>query len=488
MNNNNTVNELKAHYKSPIKRTKSLQNLTKSLNNNQNEIYNHNLNKRKNPKEDQSLKMTTTYRIDYGYDKNNPKNSYPRYSFNDDKNQPRQNKLEGKALSQKNSSTRNVNKLNDLYKRKRNSSVKNNGESAAENYFYKLICNNCYNNKIATKNLKEQPVGKKEKLNKTFNKVNPFYFQDKMKEMQKEKIDKKIKELEKLQKQALDKLAKYKSQNPSDKEKLQKENEYSINPLNDCEKEDPRSIKAKINYDNKENFINKNKDLYQIDKPRKAINDYYNKCIYQVPVLEEEYHVDPEYKKEVNKELKKQIEEKKNNKRKKKDEEIKEEKDANKKMNEYLEYVKKKNKEEKNKKYEEICNKNKILNDFKKNKEKEEKESTKKYYNEFNKKMKVEDEKKKEKNRQKKLNDINKLQNWLKEFEDIKNDKKKEEKEENDKWNNYAKEFSSKCKHGLDVSRCAICNKIFPKEKLIKYYPSSTDVSKASSKRNSIEK
>ena len=40
--------------------------------------------------------------------------------------------------------------------------------------------------------------------------------------------------------------------------------------------------------------------------------------VYQVPVLEGEYHVDPEYKKEVNNELKKQIEENKNNKKKEK--------------------------------------------------------------------------------------------------------------------------------------------------------------------------
>ena len=69
-----------------------------------------------------------------------------------------------------------------------------------------------------------------------------------------------------------------------------------------------------------------------------------------------------------------------------------------------------------------------------------------------------------------------------------KNDKKKEKEEENNKWKNYVKESGGKCKHGLDVYRCAICNKIFPKDKLIKYYyPSSTNDSWASSKRTSYK-
>ena len=486
MEDNYAPYKLVTHYKSPIVRTKSLQNLTNNLNNpyeNNNYNYNNNLNQKRKS----NGKMTTTYRNDYCHENLRPQNSCPR--FYNEKDMPN-----GKSLNEtvpyKISYKNNPNKINGLNKKKpRNSSVKDNGQNEAQKYFYKLICNNCYNNKMATKNLKEQPLGKKEKLNKKFNQVNPFYFQDKMKEMQKEKIDDKIKELENLQKQALDKLTKYQFHNPSNKEKLQKTNEFSINPLNETEKEDPRAIMAKINYDNKENFINKNKDLYEIDKPRKAINDYYNKCLYQVPVLEEEYHVDPEYKKEVNKDIKKQIEENQKNKKKKKDEEIKEEKAANKKLNDYLEYVKKKDKEDKDKKMEELYNKNKMLNDYKKKKEKEEKENDKKLQNDLKKKMKEEEAKQKEKKRQKKLNDINKIQKWYNDFEDKKNDKKKEEKEENDKWNDYAKKLNAKCKHGLDIYRCAICNKVFPKEKLIKYYyPSSTDASAASSKKSSFAK
>ena len=316
--NNDISNKIKTHYRSPIVRNKNLKK-SFSINGNQNEnILNRNKYNRNEIKP--YINTNNSYlssRSDYNYKKNYP-NYDRKYPFDLNKNASANN-FYNKNDIQKTPFTRNNNKLNTLYKRKkRNSSVKNNEDNKSQKYFYKLICNNCYNNKIVTENIKNKPLEKKELLNKTFNKINPFYFQDKMNDIYKDKKNDKIKELEKLQRQALDNLAKYKIANPSNKEKLQKTNEYSINPLNSCEKEDPRLVKTMKNYDKKENFINKNKDLYRIDKPRKAINDYYNKCLYQVPVMEEEYHVNPEYKKEVNKELKKQIEENKNNKKKKK--------------------------------------------------------------------------------------------------------------------------------------------------------------------------
>ena len=312
--NNYKTNKIKTHYRSPIVRNKSQKNLTQNISINKNE-------NNKNESKDYKKYTNKSYinnninsissRNNYLFKRNNSQNFGSKYPFNLDRNlsltyfcNNNNNKKNDKIPLKKN-------KLNGLYKKRRNSLDKNKGERKSEEYFYKLICNNCYNNKIATKNLKKQPPEKKELLNKTFTKANPFFFQDKMNDVHNDKINKKIKELEKLQKQALDNLAKYHIQNPSNVEKLQKSNEFSINPLNSSEKEDPRLIKTQKNYDKKEDFINKNKDLYNIDKPRKAIRDYFNKCLYQVPVIEEEYHINPEYKKEFNKELKKQIEEKK---------------------------------------------------------------------------------------------------------------------------------------------------------------------------------
>ena len=206
--------------------------------------------------------------------------------------------------------------FNDMKKKKRYSSVilMKNASNPTKDFNY--VCDNCYNNKIVTKKFKEQPPQQKEILNNTFNKVNPFYFQDKMKDLHKDKIQHRIKELEKLQRQALNNLAKYKIENPTNIEKFQKTQELSINPMVAHEREDPRLGKTLKAYDLKEHFINENKDLYQIDKPRKAINDYYKKCIFQVPVVENEYFVDPKYIKQVSIDLREQIIKKREEKKK----------------------------------------------------------------------------------------------------------------------------------------------------------------------------
>ena len=489
---NYSQNGLKTHYKSPIKRKKSIDKLTQNItsyNNKDNNFFN-----RKNDNE-----IIYKENIDYENPILSSRNHYKRYNYDNNINNKTQkdpsklnrsssvvNYFKEKIKPYNKSTTRNSYKNNNLQRKARNTSVKNNDIGKAEKYFYKLICNNCYNNKIATKKLNNQPPEKKELLSKTFNKVNPFYFHDKMNDIHKNQINNKIKELENLQKQALDNLVKYKIKNPTGVEKLQKQNEFSINPLNSSEKDDPILAKIKKNYDEKEKFINNNKDLYQVNQPRKAINDYYNNCQYQVPVLEEEHHLDPEYKKEVNNELKKQIEDKNKNKKKEKDDQINEEKLANKKMNDYIEYLNKKNKEDKEKDKEDLIKNNKILSDYKKYKEDEEKENNKKYYDDFKKKIKEEEDKIKEKKRQKKINEMNKLQEWIEGFEKDKKDKKKEKENENNKWKHFNEEFNNKCKHGLDIYRCALCNKVFPKEKLIKYYcsPSSTDISLGSSRRS----
>ena len=488
LNGNYNQKKITTHHRNPIVRNKSLGHFNKNINpniDNNKKIYNQRYPHEKIKRKNNDYKRTLSSRNNFLEKKNKTKNFEP---INLNKSSSALNYFNDKMNEEKRPSTRN-NKLSTLQKRMRNASAKNNDTGKAKNYFYKLICNNCYNNKMATKNLKKQPPEQKEILNKTFNKINPYYFQDKMNDMYKDNINNKIKELENLQKQVLDSLVKHKIRNPTNVEKLQRQNEFSISPLNSYEGEDPRLIQTKKNYDKKEDFINKNKDLYQIDKPRKAINDYYNKCLYQVPVMEKEYQVDPEYKKEVNKELKKQIEENNNNKKKKKNDQINDEKQANKKMNDYIDYLKKKNKEDKEKNKQDLIKRNKLLNEYKKLKEEQDKNNDKKFEEEFRKKIKEEENMIKEKKRQKKIDDMNKLQEWFGDFEKNKNNKKKEREDEDNKWKNYAVEFNNKCKHGLDVYRCAICNKVFPKDQLIKYYyPSSTDVSASSSKRSSFEK
>jgi len=377
--------------------------------------------------------------------------------------------------------------FNDMKKKKRYSSVALMKPSNKPTNEFNYVCDNCYNNKIVTKKFKEQPPEQKEILNNTFNKVNPFYFQDKMKDLYKDKIQHRLKELEKIQRQALNNLAKLKIENPTGVEKLQKQQELSVNPMVAHEREDPRVGKTLRAYDMKENFINENRDLYQVNKPRKAVNDYYNKCVYQVPVLEKEYIVDPKYIKQVSIDLREQIEENKINKKKRREEEIKTERISNKKMNDYNEFISRKNKEQRKNYLNEFYKKSKLVDNYRKLKDEQEQKNRKDYIDQINRRMKKEDEEKKNKYRENKINNINKLQTWKKNFENDKKNKKIEKEEENHKWHNYSQDYISKCIHGNIVTKCSLCNQAFPKEKLIKYAAKSTDVSVISSKEASSQ-
>lgn len=377
--------------------------------------------------------------------------------------------------------------FNDMKKKKRHSSVALMKPSTNPTKDFNYVCGNCYNNKMVTKKYKEQPPEQKEILNNTFNKVNPFYFQDKMKDIYKDKIQHRIKELEKLQRQALNNLAKYKIENPTKTEKLQKQQELSVNPMVAHEREDPRIGKTLRAYDRKENFINKNKDIYQIDKPRKAIHDYYNKCCFQVPVIEDEYFVDPKYIKQVSIDLREQIEEKNIDKKRRKEEEIKTERISNKQMDEYSEFLCKKNKDQRKNYLNEFYKKSKIVENFRKIKEEEYQKYRKNNLEKVNQRMRKEDEEKKAKYRQRKIDEINKLQTWKKNFENEKKNKKLEREEENHKWYNYSQDYIAKCIHGNDVTKCTLCNQAFPKEKLLKFAARSTDASVVSSKEASSQ-
>ena len=343
LNNYNTI-QPKLTYKSPIVRNKTLHQqvplyIKEKEEFNEAEILNN------------KIEKTLTKAIPYHHYHNNIQSAreYCRIIEQKESNEQKQKNRIKKNLSSydifvpKNSKKINPTMkhftFNDMKKKKRYSSVilMKNASNPTKDFNY--VCDNCYNNKIVTKKFKEQPPQQKEILNNTFNKVNPFYFQDKMKDLHKDKIQHRIKELEKLQRQALNNLAKYKIENPTNIEKFQKTQELSINPMVAHEREDPRLGKTLKAYDLKEHFINENKDLYQIDKPRKAINDYYKKCIFQVPVVENEYFVDPKYIKQVSIDLREQIEERKNDKKKRREEEIKTERISNKKMEDYNDFL-----------------------------------------------------------------------------------------------------------------------------------------------------
>ena len=126
----------------------------------------------------------------------------------------------------------------------------------------------------------------KEKLTKSFNRIHPYYFQDRIQLIEKEKLNKKIKERMHAQREALKQLTIYKINNPSKKELLQKINELSSNPLISHEPKPPLYKRTIDNYYYNDNII-RSKDINIFNKPRKAIEEYYNKCQYQIPSIYE---------------------------------------------------------------------------------------------------------------------------------------------------------------------------------------------------------
>lgn len=216
-----------------------------------------------------------------------------------------------------------------------------------------------------------------------------------MKEIYKDQIQNKIKEIEKLQRIALNNLAKYKIENPTNVERLQKQQELCMNSMVGHEREDPRINKTLRSYDLKENFINKNKEIYQIDKPRKAINDYYKKCCFQVPIIEDDYFVDKKYIKQVSIDLREQIEDKRLHKKKQREEEILTERISNKQMDDYSEYLCRKNKEQKKNYFNEFYQPSKYVDDFRKYKNENLQKNRQSYLDKISQRMKKEDEDKK---------------------------------------------------------------------------------------------
>ena len=94
---------------------------------------------------------------------------------------------------------------------------------------------------------------------------------------------------------------------------------------------------------------------------------------------------------------------------------------------------------------------------------------------------------KKSKIDKKKINEINKLQTWKKDFETDRKNKKREKEEEVHKWYNYSQDYIYSCCHGNEVAKCCLCNQSLPKEKWIKYIPRSSDTSVVSSKEVSSQ-
>ena len=366
-------------------------------------------------------------------------------------------------------------KENKIKKINRNSSFDN--KIKISDNITNLLCRNCFDRKmLEDQNNNTTEIDKIEYLNDKFINENPFYFIDKMSDNEKKRINDKIESNSNKQRLA---LANYKKEidNPKNntKEKLQLINEYSLNPLSIDKGKDPRYVKLKNNFDKKEKIIQNNPNIYKSMEPRKAYNDYYNKCIYQVPKIENRYYINPVYKENYIKTLKKQIEDKKNkeyeNRRKQREAEAL----ANKQFNEYKKMANLHQKENHNKGIKKLINDNKQLDDFKAYTKNVLREKERKLGNELVQKNDNLNKSIQLRNRNEKNDNLEIYQVWLNDV-NIKNQAKKDNKDEEDrKWNNYIYNYNIKCNHSA-YANCDICNRPYEREKLKKYPPPSSTI------------
>ena len=107
---------------------------------------------------------------------------------------------------------------------------------------------------------------------------------------------------------------------PNKKKELQYINEYTDNPTIGLNLQDEGYYRNKKRNDLVQGLVNDNLDLYNINKPRKAIRDYYNKVQYDIPLLESNFAPSKKYKIRYIDILKKQMEDAENKKKNERDE------------------------------------------------------------------------------------------------------------------------------------------------------------------------
>ena len=336
--------------------------------------------------------------------------------------------------------------------------------------------NNRYNNYHYKKiiNLDES------ELVNSFSKVNPYYFQDLIQSIEKDQINTKVKNTMHLQREAIKQLSLYKIRNLSEKEKLQKINEYSVNPLISYEPKHPFHQKTLDKYYYNDYLIKKNY-MGLFPKSRKEIEDYYNICQHQTspdtnidPIIHNKPNfIYPNYGKnkdssKIKKELDNQIEIKKNKELNECFEEKKNGIIMSRIYHDYEEFLKKKEKEEKLDKQKEISIDNFILDHYKEYEKKHLHDGEKDYMAKIRKKMEEEDFLKKYEEKHQKIKTMKNLREWSEINEKIKKNKNNDKIIEKRIWRNYSEFNIIKCKHGNELYKCCRCGNHYTRDQVHK--------------------
>ena len=185
----------------------------------------------------------------------------------------------------------------------------------------KLYCMNCINKKMnLQKNLSHYL-----NLNNSYN--FSLHNNLSLKQLDEDYISNKIFENEKRQLAAFNHLKSIKELNPvSKKDKLQFINENCENPFHGLNLQDYLYYNNKMKNEKINKLVLSNVTSYELNEPRKEIFDYYNKVMFQTPLLEKDERPSNQYKMRYIKTLQNQIDEKKKEKINKKKAEIKKEK------------------------------------------------------------------------------------------------------------------------------------------------------------------
>ena len=329
-------------------------------------------------------------------------------------------------------------------------------EESPEKTERELYCMNCINKKLNLKKNLSQILN----LNKSYN----FSLNNslELKQLDEDYISNRILENEKRQIAAFNHLKLIKERNPvSKKDKLQYINENSEYPFHGLNLQEYLYYNNKMKNEKINKLVLDNMTSYELTHPRKEIFDYYNKVMFQTPLLEKDTRPSHQYKMRYIKTLQNQIDEKKKEKINKKMSEQKKEK---KELYEYDKILSKINKKEKQRRlikrniiYENNTN---ISNIKRENDETDRYNLLRGYQN----RVKIFKERQKEYKsfiNQQRINEINNIQNWINENKKIKNYQISKEKRDDLRWKNYLKKFNDSFTDNTKVDKCFECNLIY---------------------------
>ena len=329
-------------------------------------------------------------------------------------------------------------------------------EESTEKTERELYCMNCINKKLNLKKNLSQILN----LNKSYN----FSLNNslELKQLDEDYISNRILENEKRQIAAFNHLKLIKERNPvSKKDKLQYINENSEYPFHGLNLQEYLYYNNKMKNEKINKLVLDNMTSYELTHPRKEIFDYYNKVMFQTPLLEKDTRPSQQYKMRYIKTLQNQIDEKKKEKINKKMSEQKKEK---KELYEYDKILSKINKKEKQRRlikrniiYENNTN---ISNIKRENDETDRYNLLRGYQN----RVKIFKERQKEYKsfiNQQRINEINNIQNWINENKKIKNYQISKEKRDDLRWKNYLKKFNDSFTDNTKVDKCFECNLIY---------------------------